>query len=174
MTSIFLTSVCWLILSYFLCDCSCLLYRNCRSPSPEFLESPARPWDEPLICKKDIEIKNPRFVDLHHTIVVCVFSNHSHCPRPRSDHQSIIVVRSQTRLQRLCGWFPGRTNRFWIFPLGLSGSPEFGNWGKKCYESEGNENTPVQLTVLSMAVIICEVCVWKILLPLQTFSQEDY
>ncbi|XP_022821739.1 myosin-IIIb-like isoform X2 [Spodoptera litura] len=31
------------------------------SPSPEFLESPARPWDEPLIYKKEIEIKNPRY-----------------------------------------------------------------------------------------------------------------
>ncbi|CAD0194743.1 unnamed protein product [Chrysodeixis includens] len=31
------------------------------SPSPEFLESPARPWDEPLICKKDFEIRPTRY-----------------------------------------------------------------------------------------------------------------
>ncbi|KOB74379.1 putative myosin IIIA [Operophtera brumata] len=30
------------------------------SPSPEFLESPARPWDEPLKSKTDYEIKSPR------------------------------------------------------------------------------------------------------------------
>lgn len=32
------------------------------SPSPEFLESPARPWDEPLIYRKDVAIKPSRCV----------------------------------------------------------------------------------------------------------------
>ncbi|XP_053612596.1 myosin-IIIb-like isoform X2 [Plodia interpunctella] len=31
------------------------------SPSPEFLESPARPWDEPLLNRKDIVIKHYRY-----------------------------------------------------------------------------------------------------------------
>nr|QDR51010.1 neither inactivation nor afterpotential C-2 [Manduca sexta] len=31
------------------------------SPSPEFLESPARPWDQPLLFKKDYEIKPSRY-----------------------------------------------------------------------------------------------------------------
>ncbi|XP_063839620.1 myosin-IIIb-like isoform X4 [Ostrinia nubilalis] len=31
------------------------------SPSPEFLESPARPWDQPLLSKKDFEIKPTRY-----------------------------------------------------------------------------------------------------------------